>query len=223
MVLLLEERVDIGGTHSHGHAALRTARSDCSARGCEQGSPKWAPLLATLSAPVESPIVWPAEQRAELLRGSPVNHPPAPCLRSKSLVFVGRMSLESCFLACRCYGGSLSTFSFLFSFFIFHFISFHFISFHFISFHFISFHFISFHFISFHFISFHFISFHFISVAGQHASKPAFATPQLVVVSGEALCAVGALPKADHKRRCCGRRRRARPRSTLSGCSWRRS
>jgi hypothetical protein len=38
-----------------------------------QGSPKWAPLLATLPEAVETPVLWPAEERAALLRGSPVH------------------------------------------------------------------------------------------------------------------------------------------------------
>ena len=40
-----------------------------------QGSPKWAPLLATLPEAVETPVLWPTDERAALLRGSPVLYP----------------------------------------------------------------------------------------------------------------------------------------------------
>ena len=40
---------------------------------CAQGSQKWAPLLGTLPAAVESPVLWPEQQRSQLLRGSPVS------------------------------------------------------------------------------------------------------------------------------------------------------
>ena len=35
------------------------------------GTPKWAPLLATLPATVDTPVLWADEERAVLLRGSP--------------------------------------------------------------------------------------------------------------------------------------------------------
>ena len=57
-----------------GHCLFYSARATHpgSTLAREQGSPKWAALLATLPGAVESPVLWPDQQRSELLRGSPV-------------------------------------------------------------------------------------------------------------------------------------------------------
>ncbi len=69
-----------------------------------QGSPKWALLLATLPEAIETPVLWPAEERAALLRGSPVRSASElrPALCPGSVPRHVGIRAQACYVAAPC-------------------------------------------------------------------------------------------------------------------------